>query len=282
MDAEYGAWVQINSAPKRKKEKRIITMTHINDAPSFYRELKSRFRELLTKEGILGQQVVINTKSLTPEEAIGITGRRDFPIITGKDVMVQAECMGSLGQAFTDAPSAFCGTLEEICSLDLTEDPPSRGLFIAALNAVMKHLGRADCTVHCRNQGPESCAMDVVRYIAGRCGRPNIALIGYQPAMLEQLAKEYQVRAVDLSPANIGQERFGVLIEDGRIPEVSQDLCRRADLILCTGSTVCNGSIVNFLPYKDKILFYGTTLAGAAPLMDLPRLCFADRYQDLP
>ena len=254
-------------------------MTYMNDALSFYSELRLRFMKLLTEEGILGEQVVINTKSLTPE-AIGITKRKDFPIITGKDVMVQAECMGSLGQAFTDAPSAYRGTLEEICSLDLADDPYSRGLFIAALNAVMKHSGRADCTVHCRNEGPESCAMDVVRYISEHYGRPAIALIGYQPAMLEQLAKEYDVRAADLSPANIGQKRFGVLIEDGRIPETSQSLCRKADLVLCTGSTVCNGSIVDFLPFKEKILFYGTTLAGAAPLMGLPRLCFADRYQE--
>lgn len=70
-------------------------MTYINDALSFYSELRSRFMKLLTEEGILGEQVVINTKSLTPEEAIGITKRKDFPIITGKDVMVQAECMGS-------------------------------------------------------------------------------------------------------------------------------------------------------------------------------------------
>ena len=79
-------------------------MTYMNDALSFYSELRLRFMKLLTEEGILGEQVVINTKSLTPEEAIGITKRKDFPIITGKDVMVQAECMGSLGQAFTDAP----------------------------------------------------------------------------------------------------------------------------------------------------------------------------------
>ena len=138
-------------------------MTYINDALSFYSELRARFMKLLTEEGILDEQVVINTKSLTPEEAIGITKRKDFPIITGKDVMVQAECLGALGQAFTDAPCAYRGTLEEICSLDLANDPYSRGLFIAALNAVMKHLGRVDCTVHCRNEGPEFCAADVVR-----------------------------------------------------------------------------------------------------------------------
>ena len=59
-------------------------------ADTFYRELKHRFSELLENEGILKERVDINTRSLTPEEAIGITERRDFPIITGKDVMVQA------------------------------------------------------------------------------------------------------------------------------------------------------------------------------------------------
>ena len=51
-------------------------MTYMNDALSFYSELRLRFMKLLTEEGILGEQVVINTKSLTPEEAIGITKRK--------------------------------------------------------------------------------------------------------------------------------------------------------------------------------------------------------------
>ena len=208
-------------------------------ADTFYRELKHRFSELLENEGILKERVDINTRSLTPEEAIGITERRDFPIITGKDVMVQAECMGALGQAFTDAPSVYRGTLKDICALDIETDSHDRGLFIAALNAV----------------------------------------IGYQPSLLERLSGQFPLRAADLSPVNIGQTRYGVLVEDGGAPGVSQSICSWADLVLCTGSTVCNGSIVDFLYLKDKILFYGTTLAGAAALLGLPRLCFADRYQ---
>ena len=137
-------------------------------ADTFYRELKHRFSELLENEGILKERVEINTRSLTPEEAIGITERRDFPIITGKDVMVQAECMGALGQAFTDAPSVFKGTLQDICALDIEKDSHDRGLFIAALNAVMKHLGKVECTVHCRNNGPEQCAVDAAGLI--ECG----------------------------------------------------------------------------------------------------------------
>lgn len=246
---------------------------------TFYGELKHRFAELLKAEGILEEQVRIDTRSLTPEEAIGITKRKDFPIITGKDVMIQASCLGALGQAFTDAPSAFRGTLEEICALDVEHDSHGRGLFTAALNAVMKHLGKVECTVHCRCDGPEQCAVDAADYIAGAYGCPKIGLIGYQPALLERLSGLFPVRAADLSPVNIGQTRYGVLIEDGGKPGVSPAICDWADLVLCTGSTVCNGSIVEFLHLNSKILFYGTTLAGAAALMGLPRLCFADRYQ---
>ena len=142
-------------------------------ADTFYRELKHRFSELLENEGILKERVDINTRSLTPEEAIGITERRDFPIITGKDVMVQAECMGALGQAFTDAPSVYRGTLKDICALDIETDSHDRGLFIAALNAVMKHLGKVECTVHCRCDGPEQCAADAAEYISSVYGHPQ-------------------------------------------------------------------------------------------------------------
>lgn len=245
----------------------------------FYDELKRRFAALLETAGITEEQVTIDARCLTPEEAIGITRRKDFPIITGKDVMVQAQCMGAVGQAFTDAPSVFRGTLGDICALDIKTDSHNRGLFIAALNAVMNYLGQVECTVHCRCDGPEQCAEDAADFITRVYGRPKIGLIGYQPSLLERLSKDFSIRAADLSPVNIGQVRYGVLVEDGGIPGVSASICEWADLVLCTGSTICNGSIVDFLGLKDKVLFYGTTLAGAAKLMDLPRLCFADRYQ---
>ncbi len=245
---------------------------------NFYSLLKERFFEVLKDNHLLAEQVKLTTRALSPEEAIGITERKDFPILTGKDVMVQAECAGSFGQAFTDAPAVFHGTLKDVCELDFDANPHNRGIFIASLNAVMGALGRAKGTVHCRNDGPERCAPDAAAYIKAHYGAPKIALIGYQPSLLERLSKEFELRVTDLNPDNIGAERYSVLVEDGANPEVWQGMCAWADLILCTGSTICNGSIVNFLPYKDKMLFFGTTLAGAAELMGLKRLCFADKY----
>ncbi len=244
----------------------------------FYSELKRRFEALLAERGLQGEAVSLRAKSLTPEEAIDITKRQDYPILTGRDVMVQAECGGCLGQAFTDAPSAFEGPLGEVCALDIENDAHGRGIFIAALNAVMCRLGIVECTVHCRNDGPELCAPMAVERIKAEYGRPRITLIGYQPSLLAALSQEFPLRVLDLNPKNIGQMRSGVVVEDGGDEALRLEACSWAELILCTGSTVCNGSIVNFLGY-DKVLYYGTTLAGAAALMRLPRLCFSDRLQ---
>ena len=245
----------------------------------FFLLLRERFFQLLKEHDLLEQSVSLAARSLTPEEAIGITRRKDFPIISGKDVMVQAECAGALGQAFTDAPAVFHGTLGEVCRLDILSSSHDRGIFIASLNAVMKHLGLLECTVHCRNDGPELCAGDAAVWVRENWGCPKIGLIGYQPSLLERLGAEFPLRVADLNPDNIGKERYGHLVEDGGSDQVREDICAWADLVLCTGSTICNGTIVNFLPLGSKVVFYGTTLAGAAALMGLRRMCFADRYQ---
>lgn len=244
----------------------------------FYSELKKRFMNLLKNENLYTDKIKISTKALTSEEAIGVTKRKDFPIITGKDIMVQASCHGILGQAFTDAPAVFQGTLEEICNLNLNESH-NRGLFIAALNAVMGYLGKSTGTVHCKNEGPELCAVDAVKFVKKIYGTPKIGLIGYQPSLLENLSNSFELRVVDLCEDNIGTNRYGVYVEDGADEKNWKEICDWADLVLCTGSTVCNGTIVNFLPWVNKTLFFGTTLAGAASLMELPRMCFADNYQ---
>ena len=241
----------------------------------FYQTLKNSFFDVVREAGLSDEELCVSTKALTAKEAIGETKRKDFPILTGKDVMVQAACRGSLGQAFTDAPAVWSGTFRELETLDLLGDPHARGIFIAAINAVMAHLGRADGTVHCKNEGPERCAAMVEEYIRTTYGSPRIALVGYQPAMLERLSAAFKVRVLDLNPDNVGQVKSGVTVEHGE-RDFESAVLEWADLVLVTGSTVCNGTIVNFLDIKKEVLFYGTSLAGAAPLMGLKRLCFAD------
>ncbi len=243
-----------------------------------FQTLRERFSEFLKARGIENDTVSISCRALSPEEAIGKTERRDFPILTGKDIMIQAEYHGCYGQAFTDSPATYTGSLDEILTLDLENDPHGRGIFVATMNAVMCSAGLCRDTVHCRTDGPELCAKDMLQYL--RANYPHvkkIGLVGYQPALLEMLSRsEYHVRVLDLNPANVGQTRYGVLVEDGVTDR--QAVIDYADLILCTGSTLCNGTIINFLDLPKEVVFFGITAAGAAPLLGLKRACFADQY----
>ena len=244
-----------------------------------YERLKKEFARIVAENGLAEEPVAVRCRALTPEEAIGNTRRTDFPILEGKDVMIQAEYRGSRGQAFTDAPAAFSGTLAQVLALDILQDAHARGLFIACLNAVMAHLGRCTGTVHCRTQGPEQCAVDMHAWLDTEY--PNarrVGLVGYQPALLEMLAGSgRQVRVLDLNPENVGATRFGVRVEDGA--RAREDLIQWADLILCTGSTLCNGTITDYIGIRPEVLFFGITLAGSADLLGLKRVCFADRYE---
>jgi uncharacterized protein (DUF4213/DUF364 family) len=234
--------------------------------------LRDKFQALVKQNNLNADDVKITTKGLTPEEAIGNPKRRDFPILTGQEVMLQAEYKGSFGQAFTDAPAIYNGSLEAILSLDLSDDSHNRAIFIATLNAVMTHLGLIDKTVHCKAEDPEKCALEFACYVKKHYNGKNIALIGYQPSILEALSKEFTVRVLDLSPKNVGQVRYGVKVEDG-INDFNEVVHQWADVVFCTGSTICNGTIVNFIDIGKDVVFFGITVAGAAHLMGWPRLC---------
>ena len=244
--------------------------------------LRHRFGEVLRRYDIEDDAIDVVCRALTPEEAIGShTKRRDFPILTGKDVMIQAEYRGFKGQAFTDAPAAYHGRLRDVLSMDLCSDRYARSLFLATVNAVMGSIGLCVGTAHCRNDGPEQCAEDIRSYLAEFYPRVRrIGQVGFQPAMVEMLAKSnYDVRVMDLNPQNIGQIKYGIEIEDGADQAVKEDVIKNyADIILCTGSTLANGTIEDYLDVQPEVHFYGITAAGACALLGLKRLCFAHRY----
>lgn len=240
-----------------------------------YSQIVKEFLDLPDMETMLSNKVVIRAKALTPEEAIGITERKDYPILTGKDVMIEAEYAGSFGQAFTEAPVSFSGTLKEILSLDFESDAHGRSLLVATINAVMNHMGLCQNVIHCKNQGPKLCGEQVASYVKKYYGNPKLLLIGYQPSMLENLTAQFsRVRVLDLNPDNIGQLRFGITVGHG-IDDKDQWI-DWADLILCTGSAICNGTLGEYFGIGKPTLFYGTTLAGIASLLNIKRLCFAD------
>ena len=236
--------------------------------------LQTALADALWENGLEAERVSIQVRGLTPEQAIGHTQRTDFPILTGKEVMLMAEFRGAKGQAFTDAPARFEGSLADILGLDLQTDPHSVGLFVATLNAVMKYLGRADNTVHCKDGGPECCARHMVEWVAQEYGKPKIALVGFQPALIGALSQHFPLKILDLNPENIGKVKDGCSVLSGE--QDRQAVVDWADLVLCTGSTLCNGTIVDYLGLDKEVVFFGTTLSGAAPILGLKRACFSD------
>ncbi|MCK4460785.1 MAG: hypothetical protein KAW46_03220, partial [candidate division Zixibacteria bacterium] len=82
-------------------------------------QTRVQVREIAEKEHLLGVAVTVLAKPLTPEEAIGNPGRRDFPIIIGKERVIEATLLGSRGHAYTDSAQEYLGTLKDILNLEL-------------------------------------------------------------------------------------------------------------------------------------------------------------------
>jgi len=141
---------------------------------------------------------------------------------------------------------------------------------VSTANAVLRHLGQIEKTVHCHDKEPTECAAELASYIKRKYGEVKIALIGFQPRMVESLTPQFPLRVLDLDPENIGARKFQVTIES---PEKAREAADWADLLVVTGTTVVNGTMGDFLGGKP-LLFYGTTIAGVAHLMNWERFCF--------
>ncbi len=236
----------------------------------FYNDIKARFFNLIKEKDLMSSKVeVVSARTLTPPEVIGRPERDDFPLLKGKEVMIQADFKGILGQAFTDTPGNYSGTLKEIFDISL-DNNFERAVFIATLNAVLRYLNYISKTVHCKDKEPGECAAHLVDYIKERFGNPRIAFIGMQPAMVEALAAQFEIRVVDLDPDNVGQKKCGVLIEDAAH---TKEILSWADVILATGTTVVNDALTPLL-IETPIIFYGVTIAGVAYLKGYEQYCF--------
>ncbi|MFC2150738.1 Rossmann-like domain-containing protein [Calditrichota bacterium] len=240
-------------------------------------QTRSRFRELVLEIQLVDTDVYVSTKQLTAEEAIGSPERRDFPIIIGKEHVIEATVLGAKGQAYTDSPRAYTGVLGDVLKLPLTTNN-NRAIYVATLNAVLNRLNIVTTSVHCRDEDPEKCALDVAKFILDKHGQITVGLIGLNPAIAERLVDTFrkeQVRITDLYVANIGAVRFGVEIWDGFTR--TEELVQFADLVLLTGTTLLNNSfdtIMNLVnANQKKHLVYGVTTAGVSHLTDIPRIC---------
>ncbi|MEO0248966.1 MAG: DUF364 domain-containing protein [candidate division WOR-3 bacterium] len=234
----------------------------------FFESLRVRVFSLWKKEGLLSETIQIRARALSTKEAIGNPEHQDFPIQKGKEKLMQATFRGAVGQSFTDMYGDYEGTLEEVLNLPL-ENNHQRAVFVASLNAVLRHLARIEGSVHCRDDGPVACGKALVPYLKGHYSGAKIAQIGFQPRMVENLAPAHPLRVLDMAPDNIGANKFGIVIEG---PEHTEDAVDWAALLLATGTILVNGTITPLLN-KKPIIFYGTTVAGAAFLMGWERFC---------
>jgi len=235
---------------------------------SLYNEIKSRFQRICEKEGLLSETVQVRAKVLTPEEAIGHPEAQDFPLQKGKERLMQAHFRDGTGQAFTDRFGDFDGTLDEVLHMSLKNNF-RRAVFVSTMNGVLRHLGVARRTIHCRDQEPAQCGEALAQHLKQQAGITRVAQVGFQPRMVEFVSQGFSQRVLDLDPDNIGTRKFGVLVEG---PEKAREVIHWADILLVTGTTLVNDTIQGFLGQKP-VLFYGTTIAGAAALMGWDRFC---------
>lgn len=234
-----------------------------------YSDLKQRFIKMTEEHNFFDELItVISARTLSAKEAIGKPERGDFPLLKGKEVMVEATFRGERGQAYTDMPGDFKGSIRDVVALPLS-DSFQRAVFISSLNAVMRSLGHITNTVHCRDKEPTACADQLTEYIKKFAADPKIAFIGYQPAMIDKLSKSFHIKVIDLDKDNIGKEKSGVIIEG---PEKTDEVLLWSDIIMATGSTSVNGTVTKFLTEKP-VIFYGVTIAGIAKTYGYERFC---------
>ncbi|MGI6685892.1 MAG: hypothetical protein ACOX47_14860 [Bacillota bacterium] len=105
----------------------------------FYQEIKGKMYQIVQQHELRQKEITIRTAALTPEEAIGITGRKDFPLLKGKEVLMNAYFKDSIGQAFTDQPSIFKGSIKQLIDLELNTNG-NRALFVASVNAILRRF----------------------------------------------------------------------------------------------------------------------------------------------
>ncbi len=238
-------------------------------------EAKIKLRQLVTTNKWSENEKIhiVSAHDLTPTEAIGKPDRDDYPLLTGKEVMMEAQFLGGIGQAFTDQPGKFSGTLGEVLQLPLDTNF-RRAVFVATLNAVLRKLNQIEATVHCKDNEPALCAQQLPAYIQKHYGRPKIAFIGLQPGLIQALTDAaFDLRVTDLNPDNIGHFRCGVQIDDAAHNAAN---VRWSDIVLSTGSVLVNDTFHD-LQQGKPIIYYGVTAAGLTKMFNLPRICFCGR-----
>jgi len=224
-------------------------------------------KALISRHCLEDEMVSVVARPLTPQEAIGRPVHDDYPLLKGKERMMQATFLNERGQAYSDHTGNFTGSLYQIMSLPMDSNF-HRALLVATANAVLRKTGVIDKSRHCKDRDPERCAAylkDALEPFSAQ----RVGMIGDQPRLLEELSRHVEVRVCDRAPDNIGTVKSGIRVEDAAAHE---DITKWADLLLATGTTLVNDTIGHFIG-EVPALFYGITISGAATLLGLNHFC---------
>jgi uncharacterized protein (DUF4213/DUF364 family) len=235
----------------------------------FYDTIREKFTGIIRENGFESEEVTVQATTLSPEEAIGNPEDRDYPLIIGRERMMQAEFKECYGQAFTDMYGNYSARLSDIADMELSNNF-RRAIFISSLNAVARYIGLTNKTQHCKDTEPRQCSLELVRYIGKECGNPRIAMVGFQPRMIESLSQRFELRVTDMDERNICTEKFGITIGSPDDTEANLNWC---NIALVTGTTAVNDTIDRFLNSKP-VIFYGVTISGVVQILGLKHFCY--------
>ncbi len=196
---------------------------------------------------------------------LGLEGN-EYALLRGKEILLTCKYRDSMGQVFTVAPRSFTGTLKEVLELE-PRSIVDNSIMYSTLNAVLRHLGLIQKTMHCRGDKPRRCGELLVKQLIRDYGlTAKILHIGYQPGHIEALVEAFKdnVIVTDLSRDIIWTKRHGRLVVDG---ELNKYLVDKVDVILMTASAIVNNTaweiIRQALLSNTKVIVYGVSAPSA-------------------
>ncbi|MCD6412889.1 MAG: hypothetical protein J7L54_01935 [Elusimicrobia bacterium] len=231
--------------------------------------IRKKLKEIVEEQNITDGEVVVTAKALTPEEAIGNPEHDDYPLLKGRERLMEAKFRDFRGVAFSDMFGNFRSTLSEILSMELKNNF-RRAIFVATANAVLRELNLIERTIHCRNEDLTLCAGKLYDFIKENFGSPKIFLCGLQPRFAEELTSHFETKITDMDKNNFGRKFSGVEVAS---PDKAGEYIKWCDLIFATGSTFVNNTARKLIESRKKIVFYGVTGASPCFLLKLRRYC---------